>query len=68
MCFFKPYDVMAVLEVHNNLVMVWGFFCLVGVFCYCFLGLFVWGYFICLVGFHLTDEKFCTSEQLCVYL
>lgn len=36
---------MAVLEVHNSLVMFWGFLCwffLVG-----------WGYFVCLVGFYL---------------
>lgn len=46
---------MAVLEVHNNLVMVWGIF--VSVF------LVGWGYFVCLVGFYLTDEKFCASER-----
>lgn len=52
---------MAVLEVHNNLVMVWGFFV--------FVFLVGWGYFVCLVGFYLTDEKFCASERfksLCV--
>lgn len=46
---------MAVLEVHNNLVMV------LGVFVFVFLV--GWGYFGWLVGFYLTDEKFCASER-----
>lgn len=51
---------MAVLEVHNNLVMVWGFF--VSVF------LVGWGCFVCLVGFYLTDEKFLpqNGSKVCV--
>lgn len=47
---------MAVLEVHNSLVMVLGFFCVC-----CFLV--GWGYFVWLVGFYMTDEKFCVSER-----
>lgn len=47
---------MAVLEVHHNLVMV------LGVFVFVFL-LVDLDYFVCLVGFYLTNEKFCASEQ-----
>lgn len=46
---------MAVLEVHNNLVMILGFFV--------FVFLVGWAYFVCLVGFYLTDEMFRDSER-----
>lgn len=51
---------MAVLEVHNNLVMILVFFV--------FVFLVGWGYFVCLVGFYLTDESFVTQNgsKVCV--
>lgn len=48
---------MAVLEVHNNLVMVLGVFVFGLFFFFGWLGLF------CLFSWFLTDEKFCASER-----